>query len=59
LADASFAEEHHLDTGGNAPAFFAFEAKGSEGLGEGFAETEAIEEFEGHLLWGFGVKGFG
>ena len=59
LADAGFTEEDYLDASGDAPALFAFEAKGTEGLGERLAEAEAVEEVEGGLLRGLGVNGFG
>ena len=59
FADAGAGEEDNLDAGGYAPAFFAFKSECGEGLGEGLAEAEPVEQVEGYALRLFDVDGLG
>ena len=48
--DLGFDQQRDFDSGGDAPAFLGGKAESFEGVGQGLAQAQTVEEIEGGAL---------
>ena len=57
--DLRLDQQRDLDSGGDAPAFLGCEAESLEGVRQGLAQAQTVEEIECGALRVLGIDGFG